>query len=37
MTTETRQTMAEAFEKDTIDGADAVPGWKLPIAELFEG
>lgn len=22
-------------EKDTIDGADVVPGWKLPIAELF--
>lgn len=24
-------------EKDTINGADVVPGWKLPIAELFEG
>ena len=24
-------------EGDTIDGADVVPGWKLPIAELFGG
>ena len=24
-------------EGDTIDGADVVPGWKLPVAELFEG
>ena len=24
-------------EGDTIDGADVVPGWKLPVTELFEG
>lgn len=24
-------------ESDTIDGADVVPGWKLPIAKLFGG
>ena len=25
------------FDGDTIDGAEVVPGWKLPIAELFGG
>ncbi len=24
-------------EEDAIDGADVVPGWKLPVAALFEG
>ena len=22
-------------DKDTLDGGDVVPGWKLPVAELF--
>jgi precorrin-6B methylase 1 len=22
---------------DSIDGADVVPGWRLPLAELFRG
>jgi hypothetical protein len=23
------------IEEDTIDGGDVVPGWTLPVAELF--
>src|SRR5215212_11188504 len=31
------QPVRELAESDTVDGEDVVPGWRLPVRELFAG
>lgn len=32
----TQDSVVTLTEADTLDGGDAVPGWRLPIADIFE-
>ena len=31
----TREGVTELTEADTLDGGDVVPGWQMPVADIF--
>ena len=33
---QTPDSIAELTEADTLDGGDVVPGWRMPVSEIFE-